>query len=111
MIFAWAILVQNSHNVDGKTVIIIFHYVLGFSIFWGYALHFGGYFVSQNVKTLRSWIKLNWNYGDKKYIQKFAKSCKPLQMGEQTRFKFNKLSLLFFIRGISRGVVRILLTS
>lgn len=111
MMFASAILVQNSQNIGGKTVIIICHYVLGFGIFWGVLLHFGGYYFTQNLKTVRSWGKLEWSLEDKKYIKKFIKSCKPLQMGDQARFKFNKLTLLFFIRGISRGVVRILLTT
>lgn len=111
IIFPLAILIQHSSHMDNKTIIIILNRSVGFCIFWGTTLRFGGYYFAQNVKTLRSWGKLDLSCGDKLYMRKFVKSCKPLQIGDQARFKFTKLSILFFIRGISRGVVRVLLTS
>ncbi|OXA38773.1 hypothetical protein Fcan01_26454 [Folsomia candida] len=111
IIFPSAILIQHSSHMDSKTIAIICSYIIGSCMFWGTILRFGGYYFAQNAKTLRSWGKLDLSCEDKLYMTKFRKSCKPLQIGDQARFKLNKVLILFFIRGISRGVVRVLLTS
>lgn len=111
IMFPSAILIQHSSHMHGKTILLIGLYIVEFFTIWSSILLFGGYYSAQNVKTIKSWKKLGWNKEDKKYLSRFAKSCKPLQIGDQSRFKINKLSILFFVRGLSRGIVRILLTT
>lgn len=111
IMFPSATLIQYASHMHGKSILLICLYIIEFVTWWGTLLQFGGYYLGQNVKTIKSWRRLGWNTEDKKYMSRFSKSCRPLQLGDQSRFKINKLSILFFARGLSRGIVRILLTT
>lgn len=79
-------------------------------IFWAIVLIFGGFYFTQCTRTIKSWKHFEGCKEDILYIKLFARSCKALKIGDQSRFKINNLSLLFFIKGVTRGIMRALLT-
>lgn len=96
-------------DMDYIAIYMMFNWVFIFFAVWALVLQFSGFYFLQCTKTLKSWKHFKWNKKDLKDLKRFTKSCKPLKIGDQIRFNFNNLSVLFFIRGISRGIVRALL--
>lgn len=78
---------------------------------WTIALWVAGYMHYFGKKLLNSWKYHKWSTrGDKAVMSKFRKSCKPLMIHFGNVYALRRLSVLKFIRSISRGIFRALLT-
>lgn len=97
-------------NMDMISSGMLFFLVIIFFSAWAIILRIGGLYFTQCKKTIASWKYFNWSMCDKKIIKKFAKSCRPLKIGDQTYFKFNNATLPNFIKGLTRGYFRVMLT-
>lgn len=79
--------------------------------FWAFQLLIGGYLHFYGSKVLNSWKYHRWeNKAEKKLMGKFRKSCKPVCLSYKTVYIIKRLTVLRFIRSISRGILRALLT-
>ncbi|CAL8072491.1 unnamed protein product [Orchesella dallaii] len=77
---------------------------------WGLVLKVFGRMDVWSQKTLKSWKDHNWgSVRDNKYMRKFRKSCRPLRIGYGRCYIIRPLSVLKFLKGISRGTFRALL--
>lgn len=81
------------------------------TFYWCLALKYGGVAHSQGAKSIRSWKSWNWgnNRMNVKEMKKLAKSCYPLTLSYRRTFVVKKLTVLKFVRGLSKGVFRLLL--
>lgn len=78
---------------------------------WGLALLVGGYVHLQGTKCLKSWKLFCWeNKREQKYMSKFRKSCRPWAIGYGNMLRVRRTSLLKFFKGLSKGLMRALLT-
>lgn len=105
-----SVLAAQRHELDWIIFLLILEVVLLTVVVWSGVLKFGGFYHKQWLKTVGSWKHFQWDKDDKNYLKKFTKSCRALQIGDQSRFKFNKLSVLCYIRALTKGIVRTLLT-
>ena len=70
----------------------------------------GGLLEKYGVKVLESWKYHDWgNKRDKKLMGKFRKSCKPLTLHYQKIYTVKRLTVLKFLRGLTRAIMRVLL--
>lgn len=86
--------------------------LMGF-LFWFVALFVGGCVHLYSKRTLNSWKYNNWKGLSKqqlKELNKFRKSCPPLSIAYERAYVIRRLSALKFVRALSRGVFRVLLT-
>jgi len=74
------------------------------------ALEFGGKFSKNAIATVKSWKYLNYSYFDKKWLNKFRKSCIPLRIETKGYFVVKRLTVLKFLRSIVKGTFRALIT-
>ncbi len=78
---------------------------------WTLALWVPGYMHYFGKKLLNSWKYHKWTTrGDKAVMSKFRKSCKPFMIHFGKVYAIRRLSVLKFIRSISRGIFRTLMT-
>lgn len=80
--------------------------------FWSAILFMGGYLNLQSSKAISSWKRHKWNPGREHGIMKrFAISCRPISFGHGKFYQMKHVSVLIFLRSLSRGLVRVLLAS
>lgn len=77
---------------------------------WTGVLMMGGYMHWNGGKVLKSWKYNQWSSkADKRLMSKFRKSCKPLMFHCGKYYAIRRLSVLKFLRGISKGIFKSLL--
>lgn len=82
------------------------------SLLWAGFLYSGGYLNSSGRKILNSWKYHHWpNKQVKQSMSKFVRSCRPLALCYGTIFVIRRQTLLIFLRGLIRGLMRALLTT
>lgn len=82
-------------------------------LFWSLVLLMGGYIHMYGRKILVSWKYHKWiglTKVERKMMSKFRKSCYPLSISYGKTYIIKRLSVLKFIRGITAGIFRALLT-
>lgn len=79
---------------------------------WGTLLLFGGNLYWYGKKILESWkYRGNWyNNKEKKFMSKFRRSCAPLAIAHGKTYVIKRLTVFKFLRGLSIGIFRTLLT-
>lgn len=104
-------LITQSQHMSIPTLALMCVWTLTVAVFWSVILLMGGYLHFYGVKILTSWKYHAWpTKRDKKLMSKFRKSCPPIQVNFQKAYVIKRLTVLKFIRGLSRGILRILLT-
>lgn len=82
---------------------------LGFG-YWTFVLFLGCKFCVGGNKTLTSWRKHDWGFGElNKLMIKFHKSCRVIVFSHGIQFVIGRMTLLRFFRGVVRGTFRALL--
>lgn len=103
--------VKHIHELTVTTSVFAIFVLVNVGLFWGTFLMMGGYAHLYGVKVLESW-KYYKNYksrNEKKLMSKFRKSCKPIMINYYSYFIMRRLSVLKFVRSLSRGILRALL--
>lgn len=103
------ILITGWADLDLATASILILWSCGGLSVWTAFLLTGSYIFNQGKKITASWKYLDWTRGDKKYMGKFKKGCRPLAIRVGGYFCVRKLSVLKFWQGIVRGTFRALL--
>ncbi len=95
-------------EIAAEFMIIV--WMLAGPIGWGLVLTMGGYLHSNGLKILNSWKQSRWMSSlEIKVMTRFARSCTPIMICYGKVFVVRKVSLMVFVRGLSRGLVRALL--
>jgi len=79
---------------------------------WTFVLELGRFLFSKGNKVLGSWKGGNWgSVRENRLMKKFHRSCKPIVLSYGRQFVVGKVSVLVFLRGVTRGMFRALLTT
>jgi len=80
------------------------------TIMWIFVLETGGMYFCRSKECIKSWKFLPCKVSDeKKFLSKFRKSCRPISVGTKDIFRIKRLTVLKFIRAITRGTLRTVL--
>jgi len=83
-----------------------------FMSFWACVLELGRFLFSRGYKVLSSWkMNVKASTQERKLMQKFLRSCKPIVLSYGKQFVIGRVSVLVFFRGVVRGTFRALLTT
>ena len=112
IIYSIYILFRFWHTWDNVTKAPLIIGIPGQMGFWSIVLWLGGYLYIKGVKLLKSWERSSWGMGVKedKIMQKFRRSCEPIVIKHGKQWVIKRVTLLGFIKGITRGSGRALLT-
>ncbi|CAL8146817.1 unnamed protein product [Orchesella dallaii] len=74
-------------------------------------LNFCGALYTRGFKVLSSMRNKDWGSRiNNKIMKKFVKSCRPIQIGYGRMYAIRKLSVLKYMRALTKGTMRVLLT-
>ncbi|CAL8125341.1 unnamed protein product [Orchesella dallaii] len=105
------LVITRRHEFDMAPFIVLISWAGIASIGWSLVLLMGGYLHSNGNKVLNSWKYNSWNSSaERKLMNKFRVSCRPIMICYGKMYVMRKQSVLIYNRGLSRGVVRALLT-
>ena len=77
-----------------------------------FILMMGGYLEKSGRRILKSWkyhLASLRNGKERKYLRKFRLSCKPLSISYKTMYTIKQASIMVFVRGLLKGLMRALL--
>ncbi len=107
---AYVLIKYGKGEKDSVANIVMIMYVVGGLGLWSGILFMGGVLQFYGIKVLNSWKYHQWpNKEQKKLMGKFRKSCKPMQFNYGKTYVIKRLSVLKYLRGLSRGILRALL--
>lgn len=110
-VFSSYILIKQRQELDTVLCAFMASLPVVTSASWCLILTMGGYIHTNGVKVLKSWPRFQWASGlETKYMLKVVKSCKPVSMCYGKQFVIQRKTLLIFVRGLSRGLMRVLLS-
>lgn len=93
-------------------ICLLLMWTFAVAIVWTILLLFGGHLHLHTTKAIASWKRNQWKSRmERKVMLKFSKSCKPIYLGYGKLFQMKNISVLVYLKGISRGILRALLTS
>ncbi len=105
-------LIRKREEMVFVELLILVTWVIGAPLIWGLFLTMSGYFHSNGNKILSSWKRYDWgSKQNNRYMCRFRKLCQPMKICNGKMFVIRKISLMVFIRGLPRGLLRALLTS
>lgn len=103
-------LIRDGDRMNLFTKVNLFMWGSATAVYWCFILHFGGYVYLQGGNILKSWKRHDWgNRYHNRLMGKFRRSCRPLTISYQKMFTMRKLTMLRFVRGLTRGIFRMLL--
>jgi len=102
-------LLKHGPVLPGSTKLLLILCGINLAIIWPVVLESCGKLHQQGSAIIRSWRYMNCGR-HRKYFSKFRKRCKPFSVGTQGLFTIKRLTVLKFLKGITRGTFRMLLT-
>lgn len=109
--FSGYVVIRHRDKIGTVPFVLMVSWVTFAPAVWGLLLVMGGYLHSNGLKILNSWKRHTWNSkAEKKLMNKFAKSCRPIMICHQKMFIIRKISVLLYVKSMSRNLVRTLLT-
>ncbi len=110
-VFGSFVAIRHRDQMSTVPLLMVVSWTCAAGFGWGLVLVMGGYLQSHGVKILGSWKRHEWlSKKEKKEMAKFAKSCRPITLCYGKMFAIRKISLLVFLKGLSRGLIRAILT-
>lgn len=112
-VFSSFILIKHGNSLETVSYILMICWMFFGLGFWSCCLIIGGYLHSNGVKTLNSWKyhQHRWNtQWERKFMKRFGKSCRPMMLCFGKTYTVRRTAVLGFLQGLSRGLVRALLT-
>ncbi len=113
LLFVFGSYVTIKHHDKMKIIslLMILSWALLAAFGWGCILVMGGYLHSNGQKILTSWKKNVWkSRKERNEMKRFVKSCKPMAICYGKLFVIRRVSLMVFVRGLTRGLKRTILT-
>ncbi|CAL8125329.1 unnamed protein product [Orchesella dallaii] len=110
-IFCCVMIIKFGQSLKPSSRFMLVSWALFGITFWASYLWLGGYLYLNGNRVLKSWKYHPWNSrAEKNLMSKFQKSCRPIMIHYGRTYVIKKVTVLKFLRGISRGVLRTLLT-
>ncbi|CAL8125315.1 unnamed protein product [Orchesella dallaii] len=111
-VYALCILIRNEEGkIRIPTKIVLISWSFFAVVGWSLILWMGGWLYFCGQLILKSWKYHEWtSKSEKKYMNKFRKSCRPVTIHCGNLYTIRRLSVLKFIRGVLEGIFRTLLT-
>lgn len=110
-LFSSVMLIKQGDRMSKASKAMLGSWGIVCAVGWTLLLMNGGYMHLYGNKLLDSWKCYQWQTRkDKAIMSKFRRSCKPLMIHFGRTYVIRQLSVLKFIRSISRGIFRALLT-
>lgn len=111
ILFSSVMLIKQGYRMSMASKGMLGSWGIICTIGWTVVLMIWGYMHWYGKKLLDSWKYHQWpTKRDRALMSKFRKSCKPLRMQFGRTYVIRRLSVLKFLRSISRGIFRALLT-
>ncbi|CAL8125335.1 unnamed protein product [Orchesella dallaii] len=102
--------IKHGDTMETASMAVILTWSGMAGLFWSLTLMMGGHLHVYGERVIKSWKYHQWdNKYDKKLMGKFRKSCKPLMLNFGKAYRIRRLTVLKFIRSLSRGILRALL--
>jgi hypothetical protein len=96
--------------LDGVTAAVFIFVAVGVTVAWVGFLEELGMFHKQGKEPLESWTLARWSSkGERLWVGKFVKSCRPMGMRSKDQFCVKRLSSLQFMQGIVVGTMSLIL--
>jgi len=110
ILFCWYVLIRHSSGLRSEISGVFFMWSFAGCLFWSGLLQIGGAAYVQSDGVLHSWKLKDWGSSyNNRLMSKFRKSCKPILIKYGSTYVVKRLSLLKFLKGLTRGLFRILL--
>lgn len=110
-IFSCYMLIAIRNSLEPLQVGIFVLLALLCAFGWSIFLTIFGYVYSQGNKVLNSWKRATWKSKHERVLMnKFRVSCKPIMICWEKAFIVRSVSVLVYIRGLTRGLMRALLS-
>lgn len=110
-IFSSYVVIRHEDQMDMVPLLMILTWAIATPVAWSIILYGGGYLHFHTNKCINSWTKFSWKFRrDRNHLKSFAKSCKPMAICYGKMYVIRKMTLIVFIQGLTRGLVRALLT-
>lgn len=111
VMFACFLLTKHGDKVSQTMKSVVISWALLAAITWIAILELCGFIHSGGVGLLKSWKYHRWSCRkDKKLMSRFRKSCKPIMIHYGRTYGIRRITVLKFVRGLSKGIFRTLLT-
>jgi hypothetical protein len=109
VVFSNFVLLTMWEELDGVTALVFAFIALAPTVTWGAFLEGFGMYNKRGLELLESWKLASWSSKrDRLWMEKFAKSCKPLGMRSKF-FCVERLSSLKFVQRIVEGTLSLVL--
>lgn len=111
--FAGFMAIKHRKQVSGPALLLLDSWALFGPSAWCAVLILGGYLHSNANKLLNSWkhFQRSWKYAaERRIMGRFRRSCRPLCIAYRKMYVLKRVSVLLFVKGLSRGIMRALLT-
>ncbi len=110
-IFGSYVAIKHHDKIEIISLLMVLSWSLSAVAGWGGILMLGGYLHSNGQKILTAWKKNPWKYRkERNEMKRFVKSCKPMAICYGKLFVIRRVSLMVFVRGLTRGLKRAILT-
>jgi hypothetical protein len=110
VVFSNFALLTMWEELDGITAAVFVFVALGVTICWVGFLEGFGMFHKRGQELLESWRLARWSSKmDRIWVEKFAKTCRPLAMRSKEQFCVKRLSSLRFLQGVVVGKLSLVL--
>lgn len=104
-------IVKHGGDMNTISFCLLWVWLLGSAGIWSGWLAACAYFSTHGLKILNSWKYHVWARNHERVImKKFRLSCKPLAVSYKNMYIIRSRSVLAFIQGLLRGLMRTLLT-
>ncbi|CAL8121202.1 unnamed protein product [Orchesella dallaii] len=111
VIFSNYVVITQSSEMNGWLSAMLFMWSLSAGIFWWAVLEIGRYISTRGSRVLSSWKLGDWGSPlNSKIMLRFGKSCRPLMLNYRSTYVIGRQSSIKFVKGITRGTFRVLLT-
>lgn len=105
-------LIHHKNRLSPSNLAILLIWTVGVTGFWLTALSFCGIMYKKSAKTLVTIRKKHWGSRHLNLcMKKFVRSCHPISYGSGRMYVIRMLSTFKFIRHVSRGTFKALLTA
>lgn len=103
--------IKHRDDLGIEIVLVLLIWAVVTPLGWAGVLIIGGVVHSEGNKILASWKQFPWRNARERVIMgKFRRSCMPLRIAWGRIFIVRRTSLMVFVRGLSRGIMRCLLS-
>lgn len=111
VVFTSYVMLKYGNEMDIMNALMLAWFAFLAAGYWSSTLVMGGQLHSQGKRILLSW-KFHNQWPDKRtkiIMGKFRRSCKPFQINCGKTYTIKRLTVLKFLRSLSRGILKALL--